>query len=402
MRISPALLLPLLLACARQPLRSQPSSEAANTHACELFQLFRQMTPGNFCFSPYSSHQMAALLTAGAKGETQTELAKAAHLGADPAKGVENTAALRAALAVSASRGTLSLEINNSLWAPESGGGYQPAFLDAARAQIGVSVEKLPMGDATACAATVNRWVREKTRGRTAQVVGPAAFANPGQTVLAVNTVYLKGVWSDPFNPKLTQMRAFQSAAQGTVMRPTMRMPQGSYRYSESDTCQCLSLPMSGGASLLVLLPRTEVLRQTIETRLTPASYQAVLQDLKAAEVNTQLPRFSYSTQLSLKALWQSLGARAVFEPGRADLSPALSLPGAYVSDVQHEASIDINESGAVAAAVTTAAADPFGDPPKQEQAPRIKTFIANRPFLWMVRHNTTDLILFMGRYAGD
>lgn len=246
----PCLLL-VLLSCATPPLLSQdkdkapPSSAAANVHACELFQLFRQMTPRNFCLSPHSSHQMAALLTSASGGETQAELAKLAHVDIDVAAGLAGTAALQATLADAARRGTLTLESTFSLWSA-SADSYQPAFVDLARSRFGVSLQSLPAGDATACATAVNRRVREKTHGRIAQIVGTGAFPYPGKNVVAVNTFYLRGLWSESFDRKLTQQRPFHTP-QGAVMRPTMRMPQGRFWYLEAETWQCLGLPTAGG-----------------------------------------------------------------------------------------------------------------------------------------------------------
>jgi serine protease inhibitor len=373
---------------------------ASNAHACELFQYFRQMTDGNFCFSPFSSHQIAALLTAAANGETQKEIAAFAHLNGDAPQEIKNAGALRAALAETIRQGALALEITNSLWAAESVG-FSPSFLESARTHFGAALQKLPAGDATACAAAVNLWVREKTRGRIPQIVGPLAFAEPSRSVVVVNTVYLKGRWSNPFDLKLTKPRAFQTPRHGAVMLPTMMMPLGAFNYADAESWQCLDMPMTGGGvHLLVLLPRDEPARQKIETSLTPEHWEAVCSGLTNCDVNVMLPRFGYSTQLSLKSLWQALGARQLFENGSANFSKGMAGDNLFISDISHEAVIEVNELGAEAAAATAAPADPFGEAPEQPKRRRV-SFIANRPFLWVLRHQSTGLILFIGRYAG-
>ncbi|MDI1312605.1 serpin family protein [Prosthecobacter sp.] len=396
-----ALLLALLFTATGQAQSPElPAAKTSNAHACELFQLFRHMTPGNFCFSPFSSHQMAALLTTAAQGETQAELAALAHISGDMAKEIKNVAALRTALAGTVTRGALAMEITNSLWAANSAD-FAPEFLESSQTQFGATLQKLPAGNATECAAAVNLWVREKTRGRISQIIGPSAFTSPDHSVIAVNTVYLKGRWSQPFELKRTKPRSFQTPTQGAVMLPTMIMPLGAFDYAEAESWQCIEMPMSGGeVSLLILLPRNETTRQNIETTLTPELWNAVRSGLSECDVNVMLPRFGYSTQLSLKGLWQRLGTQHVFAKGTADLTKGLPAGGFFVSDISHEALIEINELGAEAAAALTAAADPFGGapaPPKRV----IVNFIANRPFLWLMRHQSTGLILFMGRYAG-
>lgn len=100
------------------PSDAQTSSgaDAANRHAFELFQLFRQMTPGNFCFSPYSGHRIAALLVEGARGETKKQFLGLTHLPEDAAERARLAEGLRKELAEK-SQGLL-LDVASSLWVP--------------------------------------------------------------------------------------------------------------------------------------------------------------------------------------------------------------------------------------------------------------------------------------------
>lgn len=374
---------------------------ASNAHACELFQFFRQMTDGNFCFSPFSSHQMAILLASASVGETHSEMATFAHLSNDIANEIKSAGALRAALAETARQGDMAMEITNSLWSVRPAS-FEPTFVESARASFGTVVQQLPTGDAISCAAAVNLWVREKTRGRIAQVIGPSAFAQPAGSIVVVNTVYLKAQWWKPFDPKLTKPRAFQTPRQGSVKLPTMLMSHGAFDYAEAETWKCLEMPMTGGqVQMLILLPKNESAREKIENSLTPEHWDTVRSALKNYDVNVMLPRFAYSTQLSLKPLWQALGAKQLFQNGSADLAKGFTGGRVFVSDISHEAVIEVNELGAVATAVTLAPTDPFGEAPSAPTKRRIASFVANHPFIWMLRHQATGLILFMGRYTG-
>ncbi|MCF7784832.1 MAG: serpin family protein [Prosthecobacter sp.] len=395
------LLLSLLLALNCPAQQPQMAARATNAHALELFQYFRQMTTGNFCFSPFSSHQMASLLMSAAAGDTRAELATLAHLKDDSAKETEALEALRASLAGTVRRGSLTMEMTHSLWAANPAI-FAPDFLTSSQAVFGASLQKLPAGDATACAAAVNLWVREKTRGRIPQIIGPASFPNPAHAVVAVNTLYLKGRWLNPFDLKLTKQRAFQTPERGAILLPMMQMPLGTFNYTAAESWQYLEMPMSDGeVRLLVLLPRDEVSRLKIEAGLTQERWDAIGLGLSEYDVNLMLPRFAYSTQLSLKGLWQGLGVKRLFNEDEADLSKGLPGGGYFISDVSHEAVIEVNELGAEATAATSAAADPFGDAPEQPKRRKV-SFIANHPFIWVLEHKTTGLILFMGRYAGS
>lgn len=396
----PCLLL-LLLAFHCHAAQPQFAAQAANAHAFELFQLFRPMTEGNFCFSPFSSHQMAALLLTAADGESRKELAALAHLKGDSAKETEDLSTMRAALAATVRRGSLTMEMTNSLWAANAAT-FEPAFLSSSQTLFGASLQKLPAGDATASAAAVNLWVREKTRGRIPQIIGPSSFSDPAKSVVLLNTLFLKGRWQSPFELQKTKPRAFQTPKNGSVMLPMMMQFTESPVYAESESWQYIEMPMTDHeVRMLVLLPRNEAARKKIEAGLTLETWTSLLSHSADCDVNLMLPRFGYSTQLSLKALWHTLGVKSLFQSGSANLSKGLPGGGYFISDIAHEAMIEVNELGAEAAAISAVPADPFGNGPPAPPKRRIANFIANRPFIWALQHDTTGLILFMGRYAG-
>jgi serine protease inhibitor len=267
---------------------------------------------------------------------------------------------------------------------------------------FGASLQKLPAGNAAASASAVNLWVREKTRGRIPQIVGPSSFSDPAKSVVAINTLFLKGRWQSPFKLEKTKPRAFHTPEKGTVMLPMMMQFVESPFYAESESWQIITMPMTDHeARMLVLLPRNEAARKKIEAGLTLEHWNSIQKQSADCDVNLMLPRFGYSTQLSLKALWHTLGVKSLFQTTTANLSKGLPGGGYFISDIAHEAMIEVNELGAEASAATSAAADPFGDAPPAPQKRRVVTFNANRPFIWALQHDTTGLILFMGRYAG-
>jgi len=376
---------------------AQQAAASSNAYAFETFQLFRQVTDGNFCYSPYSSQRIAALLAEGSRAATAEEVLKLAHLPADATERQSAAKALSTALASSAGKGGLQLEVANSLWAPERYA-FQPEFIMLAREQFGASANGLPGDNPALAAQAVNDWVRQRTRGRITNLAGPAMFTP--ETLALVNTVYLKGAWVHPFERAKTKPRAFTLSDGNTTMLPTMLQLEA-LNYADSESWQCLELPMSvGEVKMIVLLPRDMASRTKIETQLTSATWQAVTGALEDCDVNVMLPRFSFSTQLSMTSMWQFLGVRTLFESGKADLSGMIASNGGFVKEVVHQATIEVNELGAEATAATVGAAAPFGAAP--EQKPRRKvSFIANRPFLWMIIHRDSGLILFLGRFAG-
>jgi serpin B len=74
---------------------------------------------------------------------------------------------------------------------------------------------------------------------------------------------------------------------------------------------------------------------------------------------------------------------------GAADFS-GISDGGLFISQVIHQAYVDVNEEGTEAAAATGVV--------MLGSAPMLEEFVADHPFVFVIRDRGTGLILFMGR----
>lgn len=110
-------------------------------------------------------------------------------------------------------------------------------------------------------------------------------------------------------------------------------------------------------------------------------------------DVHVHLPKFKLEEQYSLHDKLAKMGMRSLFQACAADLSGMSKDGGLSVSSVSHKAFVDVNESGTEAAAATIAIALLCLRPEKK--------FKADHPFLFFIRHNTTNSILFLGRFTG-
>jgi serpin B len=207
-----------------------------------------------------------------------------------------------------------------------------------------------------------------------------------------INTVLLKARWLSPFERKHSKALPFVLPNGSTTLLPAMRklLPE-SFRYSEGPGWQALDMPCTADVSLVVLLPAEETTRAKVEQGLDRTALEKVHAGTWE-KVVVQLPLFGTQTELSLKPMWEEMGASRVFAEG---LTRVAAKPY-RLRDVRHCCMVEVNESGVVAAAAT--AAEPFGPGPAVRTP---KRFIADRPFVWWIRHHATGAILFMGRFVG-
>jgi serpin B len=119
----------------------------------------------------------------------------------------------------------------------------------------------------------------------------------------------------------------------------------------------------------------------------------AITGALAEKPVALTFPRFSIETKAQLADVLTALGMPTAFS-GAADFSGITTAEQLEISDVIHQANIDVDEKGTEAAAATAVvmrAGSAPGEP---------VTFRVDRPFLFALRDVPTGAILFLGRVA--
>ena len=126
----------------------------------------------------------------------------------------------------------------------------------------------------------------------------------------------------------------------------------------------------------------TTLVQEVLET-IGRRSYQSL-------SCRILMPKFSINFKVEdMKTVLHSMGVRDIFDETEADFSHMTSSDSLYVTDVQHAAAIRVTESGmraSAAAAVTSGwKSAPF-------------TINLRKPFIFMIRHEETGSILYLGK----
>ncbi|KFP88391.1 hypothetical protein N311_11095, partial [Apaloderma vittatum] len=113
---------------------------------------------------------------------------------------------------------------------------------------------------------------------------------------------------------------------------------------------------------------------------------------MKNKTMKVYLPRMKIEEKYNLTAVLIALGMTDLFSP-LANLAGISSAENLKVSEVIHEAYMEVSEEGTEAGGST----DVMGD---ITQSPDLEEMKADRPFLFLIKHNPTDSLLFFGRYC--
>lgn len=363
---------------------------AGNTaFAVDLYHQLRT-AEGNLFFSPYSISTALAMTYAGARGDTEAQMARVLHFDLDhlTQETLHNAfAALQEHLARVQGKGDVALHAANSLW-PQAGYTFLAAFLDLCQRCYGVTITPVDYGaDSEAARQLINAWVEEKTNDKIKDLLKPP-HVTPLTTLILVNAIYFKGNWAHQFDPEDTDDGPFYLATGDVVSVPLMRQ-KARFGYQATKDLQVLELPYVGeDLSMLVLLPQERDGLPSLEAALTVENLALWTQDLEPVTVQVWLPRFKLSGEFDLGETLEAMGMVDAFHA--ADFSGMTGQRDLFISAVVHKAFVDVNEEGTEAAAATAVVMGRGISPSP--------IFCADHPFLFLIRENSSGSVLFLGR----
>jgi serpin B len=362
-------------------------AKASNGLGLELYAKLRA-AEGNLVISPASISMALAMTWAGAREKTAEEIAKTLRL-----RGKRDEA--------TASAGRLLLWLNDSIAeAPrlcianrlfvQETSDLESDFLEVASEQFGAPVESVDFrGASEEARPTINTKVAALTEGRIPELLPPASVDAMSRMVLA-NAVFFLGDWLHPFSEQETTEREFN--AYGELQNVPMMQQQASFGYTSADGAQILELPYHGEElSMLLVLPDQRHGLRKLEAELTIARIERWGSLLRPTKVRVVLPRLELGHSSKLRTPLQELGLKRAFEDVLADFSGISTLEDLFLEDVYHAVVVRVNEKGSGAPATAAPAA-------KSGAAEMVPEFIADHPFLFVIRVTRSGTILFLGR----
>ena len=149
--------------------------------------------------------------------------------------------------------------------------------------------------------------------------------------------------------------------------------------------------------SFAAVLPNEGVSLDEYIASLDGEKLQNLLNTKEYCEVNTKMPKFEFDYELNMNDTLKALGMPTAFLPGIADFSGLNDLEGmpTWIGKVIHKTHIDLSESGTKAAAVTAVIME--AGCAIEPDKPEPKEVTLDRPFLFMIVDNTTELPIFIG-----
>ena len=292
--------------------------------ALDLYQKLKDH-PGNLFFSPYSISTSLAMTYAGARGQTESEMARALHFNLAQTNLPVAFGALMERMQKIQRWNRITLTTANSLWCQQDYR-FTNSFLNLIHKYYGAEARQVDFKRASQAASSeINQWVDRETKGKIKDVVEPGWLTADTRLVLC-DAIYFKGTWLNQFKVSDTKPAPFYVTTNETVTVPMMSQTTH-FKTAQSDdsAIELLELPYSGGdLSMIVILP-TSVRElpgvehnnlSDLEQKLTTDNLWAWLFKLDQArprETWVALPRFTTTQSFELAKELKSLGMPSAF-----------------------------------------------------------------------------------------
>ena len=350
----------------------------------------------NVVLSPASITVAFAMLAEGAEGAAAAELD--AFLGATATERTVAFSALQSVLA--AYDGGPQIIQDDEL--PEipmvhmanqavvrDNGDVKDSYLDTLAEHYDAGVQEVDFSSAAA-QQLLDDWVNYHSGG----LIEESAVEPDENTLMVLqNAILLAAAWASPFEESETQDRDFTLSTGEVIQTAAMRQVL-SADYLEYDGAKIIRLPYTEGFAMDVVLPA----EGTSERALSTDAWLEISERFEQAQEDTEVDLVMPILDIEAPAETSDLKPFLIEDQGLEETMLGNSLHGIMESDlwiegVDHQAVLQVDEAGTVAAAVTVIEVAEMSAPVIDD--PPIEMHI-DRPFAMRIVHTDTQWPLFM------
>jgi len=367
-----------------EPASSAPVAELAAGFNTAGFDLWRaQPLEGNLVFSPASIGHALLMARAAADDATGTAIDVALGLPAGDAAHQAWNAIDQDIARVTGQVDELTVALADRIW-PRLDVQPDQGWVDLLAAEHGVTSQPLDLaGDPEGSRQIINGWVGEQTRGLIPELL-PEGFIH-GQTVLVLtDALYFAARWEREFGKYGPVAGTFTRLDGSTVEVEFMQELELGDRRGAGDGFVGAEIPYVGGAFSMLLIVPDEGRFAEVRERLSQDLLAEIDATFTTGPYELLMPGWEDQAQLDLMGWLTEIGAA----PGSY---PSIT-PDAFLDAAVHAADIAVDEWGTVAAAATG-----FGFAESGPPEPEL-TVAADQPFLYLIRHRASGLVLFAGQ----
>lgn len=349
-------------------------------------ELFKNSTDDkeNSLISPLSAMLALAMTANGADNETLAQMEKA--LGKDIS--IEDlNKYLYTYMKKLPNEEKSKLTIANSIWFKENDFMPSKDFLQIIADYYKADIFKVAFDSSTV--SDINNWVKSKTNGMIDKILNKI---DPEDVMYLINAVAFDAEWETVYEKASVHEDIFTDVYGNRQKVEFMNSEENLY-IEEENAVGFVKPYAKNHYSFVAILPDENISVNEYIKTLTGRKFIDLIKNAKITLVRASLPKFKYEYTIKMNETLESLGMTDAFLPDKADFSKLgkSDIGNLYISEVLHKTFISVDELGTKAGAVTSVDITAAGIPVT------FKTVKLNRPFIFAIIDNSTNLPIFIG-----
>ena len=280
----------------------------------------------------------------------------------------------------------VEFSIANSIWY-RLGFEVLSEFISTNQEYFDAAVEEIDFSDPQTV-EIINQWIEDKTNHMIKDMLD---FIPVDAVMYLINAIYFNAQWKYEFDKNETHEDNFM-LADGSRHLTDFMIVNSDFYYTSNEDFRAVELPYGDSAfSMVVMLPSGEKTVSDLVANLDVEHWDSWFENSGMTNVQVELPKFKYGFKSLLNDPLSNLGLGVAFTDA-ADFTRISPLGGLFISRVIHQTFIDVQEEGTEAAAATiveisytSAGGGPL-------------IFKVNKPFLYLIKENSTGAIIFIGK----
>ncbi|XP_006011241.1 serpin H1 [Latimeria chalumnae] len=260
-------------------------------------------------------------------------------------------------------------------------------FVKRSKKHYSIDHSKINFRDKRSALKSINDWAAKTTDGKLPEITKDVEKTDGA---MIINAMFYKPHWDEKFHEKMVDNRGFMVSRSYTVAVPMMHRT-GLYHFydDEVNKLQVLEMPLAHKlSSMLFVMPYHVEQLDRLEKLLTREQVNTWSSKLQQVAVAVSLPKVSMEVSHELQKYLATLGLTEAVDKAKADLSTISGKKDLYLANVFHAAALEWDTEG-----------NPFDSSIySREEMRNPKLFYVDHPFVFLIKDNKTNSILFIGR----
>lgn len=239
----------------------------------------------------------------------------------------------------------------------------------------------------------INDWVSKNTNKKITDLLSNNDIDELTRLIL-LNAIYFNANWSTEFKGEKTRQMTFYGKNSVEYVTDFMNGTQN-VALCQSDDAQMMKIDYEKEkASMFIIMPKENVDIDKYISELDEQKFASLEKSMQTFKADVSMPKFKIESRFEMKKVLMEMGIKAAFTKS-ADFSKMNGKSNLLIDEVIHKSFIEVSEKGTEAAAATAVVVREKSMVMKDN--PKV---VINRPFVFVIRENKNNAILFIGKYV--